>query len=672
LLNFSVAPTLNTNFLPLNLNWSAANYAAASLPGSPNIPHDFFSGSAARNFLTWAYPYNQAEAVAWTEYGLPWLFQAAGPIVPGMGDFFPTNVTFPTPGNPNTNPSSVGGAAWWWAQGTNPSSPYYDAELAACTPGTPCVFPIVGQSGNPGLDTSISEWITSVESISSNAVQPYTFDLNGDGCGGIGSLLWTYCQPNSSPGNGPLPVWNLGWVADNFDPSDYMIPMAYPNSTFTFSDAVAEQFAAPDYDNVGLCGHATVSSYSNLIYWAHQTQLTSGCQGVAYQVADYWNHVATHVVDLAQRTLDYNLVMHVLNALSLYVWYGQANQITAYAPWIAGASVNNNPVVGGFASPGGLDQYWFQIRTVASEVPVTFKETGLDPGRSWSVDVIGSGSKGETVISGPTNSVEFPRTPGTIRFSISPPAGYGVAKITGPDHPTFSDAIISGATTLTVKFGQLEPVNFNELIHAPSWPGLPVGTTFGVTLTPTTLAGAPGGSATTVTTITGGTVSFTEPKGASFKFTVSKPSIYTDAGGKGGFSVGASGYTHSVKFKLDASSLTFSESGLAAHTSWSVTVNQLTPVSGTTTLTSSTASIKFALTNGTYSYTIPSVGAFNPTPASGSISVTAAPHGLPTIHVHFADPPGHAALGTGVVMRGTSTIMGRACAMAARPSRAAS
>ena len=184
--------------------------------------------------------------------GIKYLYEAGGPIAKGMGNFYPTNVTFPT-GNPDTNPSDVGGAAWWWAQGTNPVSPYYDPSLHSCLSVT-CTFPIVGELGAPGLDTSISEWITSIEGITNDHVVPYTFDLN---FGGPGSLIGD--QLVQAPGTGPLPVWNLGWAADNFDPQDYVLPMEFPNSTYTLSDAVEEQLTGTQFDNSISCGHSLVT-----------------------------------------------------------------------------------------------------------------------------------------------------------------------------------------------------------------------------------------------------------------------------------------------------------------------------------------------------------------------------------------------------------------------------
>lgn len=60
--------------------------------------------------------------------------------------------------------------------------------------------------------------------------------------------------------------------------------------------------------------------------------------------------------------------------------------------------------------------------------------------------------------------------------------------------------------------------------------------------------------------------------------------------------------------------VTFTESGLPAGTSWSATI-------GATTLTSSAASIVFTEPNGTYSYTVGGVSGYSVTPRSGAVNV---------------------------------------------------
>ena len=68
--------------------------------------------------------------------------------------------------------------------------------------------------------------------------------------------------------------------------------------------------------------------------------------------------------------------------------------------------------------------------------------------------------------------------------------------------------------------------------------------------------------------------------------------------------------------------VTFSETGLPASTSWSVTL-------GGSTMTESTSSIVFSEQNNTYSYSIGAVSGYAPTPASGSVTVNGGPISVP-------------------------------------------
>ena len=70
------------------------------------------------------------------------------------------------------------------------------------------------------------------------------------------------------------------------------------------------------------------------------------------------------------------------------------------------------------------------------------------------------------------------------------------------------------------------------------------------------------------------------------------------------------------KIKPATYNITFSESGLPSGTSWSVTLNG-------TSESSTSSTITFTETNGTYSYTVSSVSGYSVFPSSGSITVSA-------------------------------------------------
>jgi hypothetical protein len=666
-LNYYINPTISSFFTPINLAWSLSEYTSnfGSEP-IPNIPSDFFSSLALREFYVHAYPYTTVENTINTVDGIQFEFNAGGPIPFGMGSYYPTNVSYPA-GDPDFNSADVGGAAWWWAQANNPSSPYYDSQLSACTHATPCTFPIAGLQGDPSGDQSIADWISEIESLTGGALQPFggsTFDLTFD--------QFLDVAFTSAYNNPLISETGTGWAPDYPDPTDYIVPMASPDATYTEAMAFAQQvgYNAQSPGNISACGHYG-SSFADLAYWAHAAQdpaaglITTTCQGIAYTDAVDWMNIAAGLPVGPARTLDYNMIEQITNALSMFVYNGQENSVTSAAPWIEGSSINNNVMIG-----GGGDQIWFQVRYVPFEQPVTFKESGITAGAGTAFSVSAGApvtTKTAANVTGPATSVAFNAPNGTLHFTVTAPAGYGLAKVTGPHGTLYSSAPVSAPTTITLHFGKLQTVNFNE-VTSVAWPGLPALTSWGITLVPSGTGGPAGQSATT----TGTTVTFTIAKGTPYKFEVTKPSIYTASPPHGGLSVGSVTVNKAIKFKLNAGAITFSERGLAAHTSWSVTVTG--PVPGSpVTLASTTATIKFELPNGTYTYNIPVVGGDTGTGTPASPIVVApvghstVPHAQ-TIHVVFA--PEHQTFGP-VVTRLASALSSHSSLVAAVAGREA-
>jgi len=584
-------PTLSTFFQMPNLNWSLSAYNAGSLSPTPNIPHDFFSGAAARALMTHAFPYVTAEDTGSIIDNVTYWYDAGGPIAAGMNDY-PTNVSYPfTFGNPTQPATVVNSAAWWWAQGTTPSSPYYDPELAACITSA-CKFPIIGEYGATNLDTYIQEQITTLESITSGHLQPFTFDLN---FGGPCPSLICFQLGGEGPGAAALPYWNLGWAADNPTPEDYFIPMAYPDSTYTYGDAVNEQFNLPAYNNPTLCGHSDLS-FASLIYWAKQPAISSQCEGVAYNTVSTWFYASTHDLNATLvQTIDWAL-QSILNSLNLYIWDGQSNAVVSAAPWINLATVNTNPMFG-----GGGDQFWFHIGFVPYETPVTFTEKGLPTGAHWSVSAGVPASANNTN----TSTVGFFEPNGTLPFTITPPTGYAaVAVAGGPKGTTTNVTTVTGSSkglALKVTFVPVLATTFSET-------GLPSGTDWGVSVTWAKSADPPNGLASDAAfsaTTTASSIAFNLSKG-SWKFVVTVPTNYKVNAPKG--SVGA-GISKTLKFTLVTSKVTVSEKGLAKGTAWTFAITGTGSGPGTSCYVNATtkASAVCLLVAGTYTVTVTSV-----------------------------------------------------------------
>jgi hypothetical protein len=331
-------PTLNIYTLGFTLQFDLA--AARDIdPNVLNVPSDFFNYVGLREFLVNAYPYATVENTVFTTDGIQYGFNYGGAIPQYMGNYYPTNISWPS-GDPVTNASVNGSAAWWWAQATNPASPYYDSELTSCTTSSPCQFPVIGQKGFTTLDMLIQDYMPYINQISGGRLAPNTYDLTG-------GQDWAY-STSSLPGQSPMPFYLANWAPDYPDPTDYAVPFYLPNSTYTFSGSLEESLSlwtcsgspAP----AGM--PADSSSMAALLFWVHQPGVPQACQGNAYSTMVYGLVAAANMPVGPQRVLMYNLAEHIANDLALYVYYDQSNNVVTYAAWINPTTINTNPTTG--------------------------------------------------------------------------------------------------------------------------------------------------------------------------------------------------------------------------------------------------------------------------------------------------------------------------------------
>ncbi len=136
---------------------------------------------------------------------------------------------------------------------------------------------------------------------------------------------------------------------------------------------------------------------------------------------------------------------------------------------------------------------------------------------------------------------------------------------------------------------------------------------------------------------TAGSIAFTETNG-TYTFVVGTVAGYTASPARGSLTVAGKAQELEIAFTGVATGagpgptafgVTFSESGLPASTSWSVTFN------GSTT-TAMSSSISFRALNGSYAYSIGAVAGFTPKPPSGTATVDGANLSLP---IEFAATP---------------------------------
>ncbi|MFG1555109.1 MAG: protease pro-enzyme activation domain-containing protein [Thermoplasmataceae archaeon] len=300
--------------------------------------------------------------------------------------------------------------------------------------------------------------------------------------------------------------------------------------------------------------------------------------------------------------------------------------------------------------------------------PVTFTESGLPSGTSWSVTFNGQTS------SSTSTTVSFSAVDGTYSYTIGAVSGYtsspssgsvtvngasaGVsvtftASSTPPPTQTAATYSIVNATSSNIylytlpeaeKFTVSNTVTVNNVVLYLGGSGtvsFSIGTSFQGTqvlgATNVVVGSTTGWYSTTFPSVTlsAGTDYFLNVNlvsGSTQWGYTSSPSV--DTGALQDFWYSGSTLTHdnsypdiySVGYVPVSSSptsypVTFTESGLPSGTSWSVTFNGQTSSSTSTT-------VSFSAVDGTYSYTIGAVSGYTSSPSSGSVTVNGASAGV--------------------------------------------
>jgi hypothetical protein len=225
----------------------------------------------------------------------------------------------------------------------------------------------------------------------------------------------------------------------------------------------------------------------------------------------------------------------------------------------------------------------------ATTYDVTFTESGLPSGTSWSATLNG------TPMSSTTSTVVFIEVNGTFSYTIGSVAGYTASPASGS--VTVVGAAVNRAIAFAATAASTYSVTFTES-------GLPSGTSWSVTLNGTTT------SSTTTTVV------FTEVNG-TYDYTIGAVTGYLATPASGSVPVSGAPAAPAIAFTAVVAatySVTFTETGLPAGTNWSVTLSGVAKSSVTTT-------IVFTKVNGTYAFTVSVISSYNATPPSGSVHV---------------------------------------------------
>ncbi len=171
---------------------------------------------------------------------------------------------------------------------------------------------------------------------------------------------------------------------------------------------------------------------------------------------------------------------------------------------------------------GSINAYSFVLDQSSTSPPakytVTFTESGLPSGTTWSVTLGGITNSG-------TGSISFSEPNGTYSYSVGAVSGYTSSPSSGS--LTVNGAAVSQAITFTATVTAKYTVTFTES-------GLPSGTTWSVTLGGITNSGT-------------GSISFSEPNG-TYSYSVGAVSGYTSSPSSGSLTVNGAAVSQAIAF----------------------------------------------------------------------------------------------------------------------------
>jgi hypothetical protein len=233
----------------------------------------------------------------------------------------------------------------------------------------------------------------------------------------------------------------------------------------------------------------------------------------------------------------------------------------------------------------GLKKAGTSNSTGAGEYAVTFSESGLPSGTTWSVTLAGS------MESSTSSTISFSEKNGSYPFTIGTVSGYAAA-------PASGTAVVNGiAVSEPISFEAGYAVTFSET-------GLPSGAMWSVTLNAATL------SSSTASIV------FSEANGM-YSYSIPTSDGYAPSPAAGSVTVDGAAVSVPVSFSLippGEYDVTFTESGLPSGTMWSVTL-------ASTAQTSDTPTITFTEGNNSYPYIVGSVTGYSSSPSSGNVTV---------------------------------------------------
>ncbi len=376
----------------------------------------------------------------------------------------------------------------------------------------------------------------------------------------ISFVPFTYAVNFTESGLPAGTSWSVAIGAQNPSSTHPWLALQEPNGTYAFTVGGVPGYTTTWSGSVTVNAAATAVAvaFSPVLYPV-QFQEAGLPSGSSWSVT-----VGTSTLTSTGSVLSFDLA----NGTASYKIGGVAGYV---APWSGTVSVTPStaPV---------------EIAFVPYTYLVTFQESGLPAGTSWTLAVGGTSSTGTTT------TLSLPLANGTYAYAASPVTGFA----TGPS----GTVTISGAAILVnLTYRPMAPTTLYSVVLEES--GLPAGTPWSATL------------GTTVLSSSSSVLVFHEPNGTlslsltSSGFRVSAPTTVLVKG---------SDLIVPVQFSQPTFSVTFGETGLPAGSTWFVSL-------GSVTLSSTSSAIVFNVANGTSTYVVGGASGYTASPSNGQTSV---------------------------------------------------
>ena len=272
-----------------------------------------------------------------------------------------------------------------------------------------------------------------------------------------------------------------------------------------------------------------------------------------------------------------------------YILY-LANGTYSYTASTTNKTWAPSPSSGSFTVCGPIT---YSIYFYPVESPVLFKESGLPYGATWYVNLTSPCWDGGVLFSRAICAGNFflrDVINGTYTFTVS------TSNKSLYPSPASGSFIMDGSCVVeSISFiPDKYQVSFTES-------GLPLGTSWGVNVNGTLSSSS---NSIIIFPVLNGT----------YSYEIVEPGGYVAQPQSGTFTIAGGSETEKIVFSPFTYFVAFSETGLSAYTSWSVTFDGVTN-------TSDTSDICFSVPNGTYTYSVNAVSNFTVSPDYGTLTV---------------------------------------------------